>query len=134
MENGQEPATKHDIRLVQKEVVELRTELKQDIVELRTELKQDIVELRTELKQEMLGLRQDMEQMRTESQHAYDDLKETMRDGQTELLRAFYSFAQTTDAKLKDTETSDIALRQRLTAVEVRLTEIEKRINLPPAA
>jgi hypothetical protein len=89
--------------------------------------KQDLRELRTELKQ-------DIEQLRSESNHAFDDLKETMRDGQTELLRAFYSFAQSTDAKLKDTEISDMMLRERLTAVEMRLTEIEKRMHLPPAA
>lgn len=118
MENGDQPATKQDIG-------ELRTELKQDVGELRAELKQDIGELRTEL-------RQTAEQLHSEFQHGFDDLKETVRDLQTELLKAFYSFAQSTDAKLKDTENSDIALRQRLTAVEFRVTEIEKRMNLPP--
>jgi hypothetical protein len=29
-----------------------------------------------------------------------DELLETLRDNQTELLRAFYSFAQSTEAKL----------------------------------
>ena len=67
-------------------------------------------------------------------QHQFDDLKETMRDGQTEILRAFYGYTQTTDAKLKDGEQSDIALRQRLTAVESRILEVEKRLNMPPAA
>jgi len=109
MENGQQPATK------------------QDITELRSELKQDIAELRSELKQ-------DMAQMRAESHHAYDDIKETLRDVQTELLRAFYSFAQSADAKLKDGEVSDYLIRQRLTAAEMRITEIEKRLNMPPAA
>ena len=87
--------------------------------------KQDVSELRTDLKQ-------DVEQVRSEFQHGFDDLKETMRDVQTELLTAFHSFAQSTDAKLKETELADIMLRQRLTAVESRLTEIERRINLPP--
>jgi hypothetical protein len=107
MENGHDPATKQDVS-------ELRTDLKQDVSELRTDLKQDV------------------EQVRSEFQHGFDDLKETMRDVQTELLTAFYSFAQSTDAKLKETELADIMLRQRLTAVESRLTEIERRINLPP--
>jgi hypothetical protein len=57
-----------------------------------------------------------------------------MRDNQTELLKAFSNFAQTADVKFKDAETSDMALRQRLTAVETRLTEVEKRLSLPPAA
>jgi hypothetical protein len=76
--------------------------------------------------------KQDLEQLRSEFQHGFDDLKESLRDVQTELLRAFYSFAQSTDAKLKDSEIADFMLRQRLTAVESRVTEIEKRINLPP--
>jgi peptidoglycan hydrolase CwlO-like protein len=77
-------------------------------------------------------IKETAEQLRSEFQHGFDDLKETMRDGQTELLRAFYSFAQSTDAKLKDSEVGDFMLRQRLTAVEFRLTEIERRIHLPP--
>lgn len=59
-------------------------------------------------------------------------LVEAFRDGQTEILKALYSFAQSTDVKLKETELADIMLRQRLTAVESRLTEVEKRLNLPP--
>jgi len=76
----------------------------------------------------------DLDQLRSEFQHSFDDLKETMRDGQTELLKAIYSFAQSADVKLKEGEIADIMLRQRLTAVEFRVTEIEKRINLPPQA
>jgi hypothetical protein len=77
-------------------------------------------------------LRSEMDQLRSEFQHGFDDLKETMRDMQTEMLKAFYGFAQSTDAKLKETEIADITLRQRLTAVESRLTEVEKLIHLPP--
>jgi hypothetical protein len=40
-------------------------------------------------------------QLRSEFQHGFDDLKETLRDVQTELLKAFYAFAQSTDAKLR---------------------------------
>ena len=36
----------------------------------------------------------DIAQLRSEFPHGFDDLKETMRDGQTELLRAFYNYAQ----------------------------------------
>ena len=75
-----------------------------------------------------------MEQLRSEFHHGFDDLKEAMRDVQTELLKAFYGYTQTTDVKLKEAETSDIGLRQRLTVVEERLLEVEKRLNFPPAA
>lgn len=78
--------------------------------------------------------KQDLQQFRSEFQHGFDDLKKTVRDVETELLKAFYAFAQSTDAKLKESEISDMLLRQRLTAVEFRLTEVEKRLNLPPQA
>jgi hypothetical protein len=76
----------------------------------------------------------DVAQLRSEMQHQFDELRETMRDVQTEILKAFYGYTQTTDLKLKETEQSDIALRQRLSAVESRILEVEKRLNMPPAA
>jgi hypothetical protein len=79
-------------------------------------------------------LRSDLEQQRSESHHAFDHLTETMRDVQTEILKAFYGYTQTTNAKLKEAEVSDIGLRQRLTVVEERILAVEKRLNFPPAA
>jgi hypothetical protein len=61
-----------------------------------------------------------------------DRVVETMRDVQTEVLTAFYGYTQTTDAKLKEGEQADIGLRQRLTAVESPVLEVEKRLNMPP--
>jgi predicted nucleic acid-binding Zn-ribbon protein len=93
--------------------------------------KRDLNELGAQLRSD---LEERTAQLRSEFQHGYDDLKETLRDNQTELLKAFYSFAQSSEAKHKDAEVSDSAIRQRLSAVESRLTELEKRLNLPPAA
>jgi hypothetical protein len=56
------------------------------------------------------------------------------RDNQTERLKAFYSFATTAEVRFKEGEMADVLLRQRLTAVESRLLEVEKRLNMPPAA
>src|SRR5450631_4800073 len=89
--------------------------------------KQDVELLRTEMRSEF-------KQVRSEFHHEFDELKETMRDVQTEILRAFYGYTQTKDAKLREGEQSDMALRQRLTAVESRILEVEKRLNMPPAA
>jgi len=47
--------------------------------------KADIAELRNEM-------RQTADMLRSEFQHGFDDLKESMRDIQTEMLKAFYSF------------------------------------------
>lgn len=84
------------------------------------------------VEQHVQSVEQQVHMLRSEFHHAFDELKEAMRDGQTELLKAFYAHAQSTDAKLKECEIADMLLRQRLTAAEFRLTEVEKRLNLPP--
>ncbi len=94
--------------------------------------KADLLQLGEQLRSEFQHGSDDVkEQLRSEFQHGFDDLKETLRDVQTELLKAFYSFAQSTETKLKESELADFMLRQRLTAVEARLLEVEKRLNFP---
>ena len=106
MENGQEPATKHDL-------AELKAEFKQDFAELKADLKQDIAMVRSEM------------------QHTHDDLKEAMRDMQTELLKAFYSFAESDQARLTQTERESSSLKERMGILERRLTEVERKVNFP---
>jgi cob(I)alamin adenosyltransferase len=106
MNNGHEPATKQDI-------AELKVELKQNIAELNSELKQDVAMIRSEM------------------QHTHDDLKETMRDIQTELLKAFYSFAESDQARLTQTERDSSGLKERIGILERRLTEVERKVNFP---
>ena len=71
--------------------------------------------------------------LRSEMQHSFDDLKESFRDSQTELLKAFYNYAESADLKLKEGEVADFLIRGRLTAMESRQTYMEKRLNTPPA-
>jgi hypothetical protein len=71
--------------------------------------KQDVAQLGSAMKQDVAHLRSEM-------QHQFDDLKKAYRDGQTELLRAIYSFAGSADTKLEDAELSNMMLRQRLSA------------------
>ena len=108
MDNGNRPATKDDLAL-------LRSELKQDVALLRSELKQDIAILRSE------------------TQHMYDDLKESLRDNQTELLKAFYSVQQSTDTRMRMLEGQDAGLVLRMSHLESRMLLVEKRLDLPPA-
>jgi hypothetical protein len=63
-----------------------------------------------------------------------DDLVETFRDGQTEILTAFYGFTETIQNRFKENDQTEASLKRRLTTLESRLLEIEKRLNLPPAA
>jgi uncharacterized membrane-anchored protein YhcB (DUF1043 family) len=83
-------------------------------------------------KRDLEQLEQKVEMVRSELHHSFDELMEKMSDIQTELLRAFYNYAQTADAKLKEGEVADFLIRSRLTAMESRQTEMEKRLNMPP--
>ena len=105
-----DPATKADITTVNERIDMLRS----DVNELRSDVSERIDVLRSEF------------------QHSFDDLKETMRDAQTELLKAFYNYAQSADAKLKEGEVADFLIRGRLTAMESRQTDMERRLITPP--
>ena len=61
-------------------------------------------------------------------------LTEVMRDMQTELLSAFYGFMQTVQDRFKEQDGTESSIKTRMTTLESRLLEIEKRLNLPPRA
>jgi len=138
MDESNAPATKADLSAARQElkgeISALRQELKGDISAARQELKEEISGVRQELKGEISGVKQDVEMLRSEMHHQYRDLVEQMRDGQTELLKAFYNFATATNQKTTLLETNEAALRGRLSALETRMLEVEKRLNMPPAA
>jgi hypothetical protein len=83
-------------------------------------------------KQDIADLNERMEMLRSETQHMYDDLKETVRDAQTEILKAFYGFSESVQLHLKELDKNDASLKERLTNVESRLLDVEKRLNMPP--
>jgi hypothetical protein len=97
--------------------------------------KGDIVDLDVrieDLDQRVADLDQRIEMLRTEVQHGYNDLREAIRDTQTEVLRAFYSFAQTHSKRFGELEVNEAAIRSRLGTIEDRLLELERRVNTPP--
>jgi hypothetical protein len=63
-----------------------------------------------------------------------DRLTEVIRDVQTELLKSFYGFMETVQARFKSQDDTETGLKKRLTILEERLLEVEKRLNMPPAA
>ena len=73
------------------------------------------------------------QQLRSEIQHGFDDLKETLRDGQTELLRAFYNYAKSNDERVAAAEQDSVPIKKRLAILESRMTEMERRLNMPPS-
>jgi glutamate mutase epsilon subunit len=75
-----------------------------------------------------------IELLRSEVNHGYRDIVERISDSETRLLKAFYDFAQSNQKRMSDLETSDSGMRSRLATIEDRLLEVEKRLNMPPAA
>ena len=77
---------------------------------------------------------QKFDQLRGEMNHGYADLAERISDSETRLLKAFYDFAQSNQKRMTDIEVSEAAMLSRLATIEDRLLQVEKRLNLPPAA
>jgi hypothetical protein len=86
--------------------------------------KGDLFDLKEELRQEFS---QGLSNLR-------DELVEAIHDGQTELLRAFYGFTQTVQARFTEQDQTEAALKRRIGTLESRILEIEKRLNIPPSA
>jgi hypothetical protein len=78
-------------------------------------------------KGDLLDLRQEMLHMR-------EELVEAIHDSQTELLRAFYGFTQTVQARFTEQDQTEAALKRRIGTLESRILEIERRLNIPPSA
>lgn len=100
---------------------------KGDIADLRSELKADLGQARAEA-------RENVEQLRAEMSHGYNDIVERIHDAQTELLKAFYGYAQGNNKRVAELEGNEGAFRSRLATLEDRILEVERRLNIPPAA
>lgn len=123
MNDRNEPASKGDIAVVKGDIADLETTLKGNIADLETTLKGDIADLN-----------QKIDILRSEMSHNYNDLVERISDGQTELLKAFYSYAQGNNKRVAELEGNEGAFRSRLATIEDRILEVERRLNMPPAA
>jgi hypothetical protein len=63
-----------------------------------------------------------------------ETLTEVMRDGQTETLKAFYGFVESVQTRFKAQDDTEAGLKKRLTVLEERVLEVEKKLLMPPAA
>jgi uncharacterized protein YceH (UPF0502 family) len=81
------------------------------------------------------ALEQRMEgRMDAREQRIMDRFTEALRETETRLLQAFYSFAETNHKRFTQTEAATAMAVSRLTTLESRVLELEKRLNIPPAA
>jgi hypothetical protein len=93
--------------------------------------KADLVELETRIQGDLAEIKADLAELET---RLTETLTEVVRDGQTEILKAFYGFTETVQTRFKAQDDTEAGLKKRLTVVEERLLEVEKRLNMPPAA
>jgi uncharacterized protein (DUF342 family) len=100
---------------------------KADVIALEERLRTDMASLEERLRTDMASLEERLLQK-------MDDQTEKFRDMQTEMLKAFYAFAETNQARLTATERDTAALKERMSMMEARLIQVEKRLNMPPAA
>jgi wobble nucleotide-excising tRNase len=96
--------------------------------------KADIQVLEGKLDSAVAQLNERHDMLRTEMQHTYDALVERMDATETKLLQAFYSYAESNQKRVAGIETEGAVLKSRLSSLEERIIEIEKRLNMPPAA
>ena len=74
----------------------------------------------------------DIAEVRTEMKAIEERLAEAIHDSETRLLKAFYTFAESNQQRLGQVEGATNAVISRLATMEVRITEVEKRLNMPP--
>ena len=91
-----------------------------EISSLETRLTGEISSLETRLTSEMSSLE--------------GRLTEQMRDMQAKILKAFYGFAETVQSRFKEQDDTESGLKHRLTVIETRLLEVERRLKMQPAA
>jgi Mg2+ and Co2+ transporter CorA len=60
-----------------------------------------------------------------------DRLTEAIRDAQTEVLKAFYGFAESNRQRLTQPEGNQGAIIARIGVLEDRMLELERKINFP---
>ena len=58
-------------------------------------------------------------------------LTETIRDAQTELLKAFYGYADSNRKRVVQVEGNQGALIDRVGTLEDRITALERKVNFP---
>ena len=111
MNNSQEPASKQDLADLENKLLRAS---KEDLAELENKIlqgtKQDLAVLESRLENKLI---------------------EVMREIETNLLRAFYPYTESTAKHFAELDRSNGSLRERVGDLEKRVMDIERRINFP---
>ena len=136
--NGSETITKADLLALETHVdgkfqsLESGFDQKFQSLESRFDQKFQSLESRFDQKLQSLESRFDGK-LDTLEQRLLDRMGSMIHDSETRLLQAFYSFAETNNKRLAQFEATDVLLLTRVTTLESRVLEVEKRLNIPPA-
>jgi hypothetical protein len=65
---------------------------------------------------------------------AENSLARVIREFETKVLTAFYDIARSDEQRISQLESSHALHKSRIGSIEDRLLEVEKRLNMPPAA
>ena len=90
--------------------------------------REDLVKLRGELLGAMGKQREELLEALGQQR---EELLEAVHDGETRLLRAFYAYGEAAQKHFGDLDRSDFSIRERLEALETRVFQVEKRLDLP---
>lgn len=130
-------ATKADLLAAK---IELQTDVQTVKAEVQA-VKADVQAVQAEVqtvKADVQAVRKEVEafrgEVKTEIDAVVERLLEAVHDAETRVLNAFYGFAQTNQKRMTLLEGTDSNMVSRLGTIESRLLEIEKRLNIPPAA
>ena len=70
----------------------------------------------------------------TAEQRMLDKVGEMIHASETRILTAFYGYTESTNRRIRTVEMAGTTFFSRIGVVEDRVTDIEKRLNLPPAS
>jgi hypothetical protein len=73
------------------------------------------------------------DRLRSEVKHSYRDLGDRVDHGFARLLNVFYGLAEAHGKRLDELDSNQHAIRSRLSTVENRVMELEKRLITPPS-
>ena len=91
--------------------------------------KTDFDDLGQELRQEMIDLKL---AVNTRLQEFEQRVEQQLGEIGTRIVTTVFQIAEALQSRLTDVERSDATLKHRLAMLEERLTELEKRLNIPP--
>ena len=125
------PATKGDL-------AEVRLEMKGDLAEVRAEMKGGLAEVKGDLAEVRSELKRDLVDFKVEVNMRFEAFEHRMgqflSDMEARIITSNYRLAESMNQRIKQGEGNQAAFNARLATLEERLLEVEKRLNMPPAA